>query len=61
MLGAVDTVLIVKDLVRPSLPLEPDNVDRLDSRPTPNRRGRVEPFDANLFGEEVQLRHGGGC
>ena len=52
-------MLIVKDLVRPPLPFKADEVDGLDPRPRPDSGGRVEPFDANLFREEIQLRRHG--
>jgi hypothetical protein len=62
MFGAIDPVLVVKDLVWPAFPFKANEVDGLDPRPRPDSGGRVEPFDANLFREEIQLRrHGGGC
>jgi hypothetical protein len=54
-------MLIVEDLMRSPLPLEPYEVNGLDPCPRSDGGDGIEPVDTNLFREEIQLRlHGGG-
>ena len=59
MLGAIHPMLVMEYLMGRPFPLESHEVDGLHPRARSSGRRGVEPVDANLFGEEIQLmRHG---
>lgn len=52
-------MLVMEYLMGRPFPLESHEVDGLHPRARSSGRRGVEPVDANLFGEEIQLmRHG---
>lgn len=55
MFGAIESVVVVKYLMDPPLPLEPNDPDRLDPCLGPGDPLGVELLNPNSFGEEVQL------
>ncbi len=55
MIGAIQTVMVVKNLMYAALPFESNHPDRLDPRLGAGRPLGVDLLDANTFGKEVQL------
>lgn len=55
MIRAVQTVLVMKDLVDPFLPFKANDPDGLDPGLGSGNTFRVEWLDAHTFREEIQL------